>query len=159
MKDNSRLKNSHDEVEFRRKVEKSVPPKTFLFLDPPPRIHIPTRGKNWTIYLRAAFSATLALDIDKAPIGSRVRLRDTHTKPSIPRSDTEERMYKGIGVGRGGATFQICCEEIFDFSRHRQRELFFSFAATRAGGEIWRKTRKARRMRRNDGLGRRRLRL
>lgn len=37
-----------------------------------------------------------------------MRLRDTYTKPSIPRSDTEERMYKGIdgrlgdGVGQEG---------------------------------------------------------
>lgn len=48
-----------------------------------PYVRVPTRGKNWTIHLRAPLAPRSVLV--KRPIGSRVRLRNTHTKPSIPR--------------------------------------------------------------------------
>lgn len=72
-------------------------PKRSYFLIPgcPP---FGTRGKKKLNNLssRIPLGQPSRLAIDEAPIGSRVRLHDTRTKPSIARSDTEERVYKGF---------------------------------------------------------------
>jgi len=79
-------------------VEKSRTrvPKTFLLFDPRA-----SRGKKLNdLSLRASLSdpLSLRLRIGETPIGLRMRLRDTRTKPSIPRSDTREWVYKGRGT-------------------------------------------------------------
>lgn len=155
-RDNSHVKNSRGKVEMSSE-SRGHGPKTFPLLDPR-CVHALLRGGRKKLNDLSSRPPSSPHG-GGAPIGSRVRLRDTRYKAVDTRRDPKrepcvQRRRRGKGNGRTlfplgregdgageAATFQICYGEIFDFSHHRQSEreeaLFLLSATTRRGrGEI-----------------------
>lgn len=172
--DNSHLKNSHDEVKFHRKVEHislALPRHSYFLIPGCPRSDTGKKiERSIFVHPSRATLSHLARYWWSANRLACAASRYAYKAVDTERSDTEERVYKGsFEEGNGRTLFQL------SKGRRERRQPFrfvagkysiflaigkgssFSLSRRRGGGEIWRRSRKARRMRGNDGLGWRRL--